>query len=564
MTKPVEKQKNKKKIIIPVAVVLSLLLVIGSGFVLASAPDEDDTIISGVYIGGIDVSGMTAEEAEEAVNSYVQELSGSSISLMVGENVVPVSAGSLGFQVEMQDVYEEAAGLCKKGNIVKRYKDKKRLEEEGLNYDLVYSFNEEAVRKVIEEQCKIFDQPAVNATIKRVSGEFEIINGSIGYELDVEASVGIAMDFLNNQWSPDNYVVALSVVETHPKGTSEELSKVQDLLATATTSYSTSGANRRGNVERGAELINGTVLYPGEEFSCYGVVSPITVENGYFMAASYAEGQVVESAGGGICQVSTTLYNAVLKAELDITQRSNHSMIVSYVDPAMDSAIAGTYKDLKFVNNTEAPIYIEGVTANKKITFNIYGMETRSDSRTIEYVSETLQETEPTVQIKVDAAVQFGAVSKESAHKGIVAKLWKIVKENGAEVSRTEVNKSTYAMSPERYTVGTANGTPEAIAELEAAIATQDMNMVNAVIGKYVTVPTDAVPVVDGDLAAEGNVAGGTVTPQQPTNNQQPTQTQAPIQTPTPATPTPQPTQKPTETETPQVGTPEPDTEVTE
>ena len=85
----------------------------------------------------------------------------------------------------------------------------------------------------------------------------------------------------------------------------------------------------------------------------------------------------VQSYGGGVCQVSTTLYNAVLKAELEVTQRSNHSMIVTYVKPSMDAAIAGDYKDLKFVNNLDAPIYIEGYTVGKDIYFNIYGQETR-------------------------------------------------------------------------------------------------------------------------------------------------------------------------------------------
>lgn len=547
---------RRKRILIPAIAVLCLL-VLGTGFVLAAGDDkEDNTIISGVTIGGIDVSGMTAEEAKEAVDHYVDALSGTSVTLMAGENPVEVSASSLGFHVEMTDVYEEAVGLCKKGNIVKRYKDKKHLEEEGIDYDIVYGFDENAIRAVLTEQCTAFDRPAVDATLTRSNGTFSVTEGTTGYQLDIEASVQIVLDFLKKQWNIYDTDVTLAMVETQPKGNKEELSKVKDLLATATTSYATSGANRRGNVERGAQLINGTVVYPGEEFSCYGVTSPITVENGYFMAASYAEGKVVESAGGGICQVSSTLYNAVLKAELEVTQRSNHSMIVSYVEPAMDAAIAGTYKDLKFINNTQYPIYIEGITAGKKITFNIYGVETRSANRTVEYVSEIVEEKEPTVEIKVNESMEFGKVAKDSSHKGIVAKLWKIVKENGLEVSREQVNKSTYAMSPERYTIGSANGTAEAVAELHAAAATQNMDMVNAVIGKYVSVPTDVVPVGDGDLAAEGNVTGATTPDPAPVQTQAPAVT--PVQTSAP-TPAPVQTPEPVHTEEPAPATPQPD-----
>lgn len=499
---------KKEKIGILAGVVFAACVMFVSAGCLYSwaSQDEEQTIAEGVRIGDIDVSGMTVEEARGAVEAYVQELSGSSVTLMVGENAVEVPVRELGLHIQMEDVYEEAQGLCKRGNIVKRYKDTKRLEKEGMQYPLGFAFDEGAVRQVIEEKCTVFDQSAQNAGLKRTGGGFQITEGVVGRKLDVEQSVQTVMNYLNTEWNRENAVIALTVAETQPKGTAEELSKVKDLLATATTSYSSSGANRCGNVERGASLINGTVLYPGDEFSAYQTVSPITVENGYFMAASYAEGQVVESPGGGICQVSTTLYNAVLKAELKVTARSNHSMIVTYVDPAKDAAIAGTYKDLKFVNNTDAPIYIEGITAGKKITFNIYGLKNETPGRTVEYVSETLEETEPVTEIKLSASANFGSVSSASPHKGVVAKLWKVVKENGTEVSRTEVNTSKYAMSPRRYTVGTANASPEAMAELQAAAGTQDINAVKAIIGKYGSVHNNEE--VPGDAAAEGNVTG--------------------------------------------------------
>lgn len=102
----------------------------------------------------------------------------------------------------------------------------------------------------------------------------------------------------------------------------------------------------------------------------YETVAPFTAENGYAMAGSYLNGEVVDSMGGGICQVSTTLYNAVLRAELEVVERSPHSMTVHYVELSEDAAIAGTYKDFKFKNSTDYPIYIEGYTTSvKKITF---------------------------------------------------------------------------------------------------------------------------------------------------------------------------------------------------
>ena len=110
---------------------------------------------------------------------------------------------------------------------------------------------------------------------------------------------------------------------------------------------------------------------------------------------------MVDSLGGGICQVSTTLYNAGLRAELEVVERSNHAMSVTYVEPADDAAIAGTYKDLKFKNTLDEPVYIEGVTSGKQVTFTIYGQETRPANRTLTFESVTLSTTEPGVQLSL-------------------------------------------------------------------------------------------------------------------------------------------------------------------
>ena len=133
----------------------------------------------------------------------------------------------------------------------------------------------------------------------------------------------------------------------------------------------------------------------------YETVAPFTAENGYAMAGSYLNGEVVDSMGGGICQVSTTLYNAVLRAELEVVERSPHSMTVHYVELSEDAAIAGTYKDIKITNNYSTPIYIEGTTAGKTLTFTIYGKETRPSNRTLAFESETLSTTpSPTQEIQ--------------------------------------------------------------------------------------------------------------------------------------------------------------------
>ena len=257
--------------------------------------------------------------------------------------------------------------------------------------------------------------------------------------------------------------------------------QVKDVLGTFTTSYSTSNSSRSANVANGCRLIDGTLLYPGDEFSCYDAVSPFTEGNGYYMAGSYLNGKVVDSLGGGICQVSTTLYNAVLLAELDVTERHNHSMIVTYVDPSADAAIAeSSGKDFKFVNSTDYPIYIEGHTgSDKKITFTIYGVETRDEGHSVQYVSEVLETINPQTEVLYpDATLPIGVVNITGAHIGYKARLWKIVKENGVEVSREVINTSSYKMVPRSAVVGISTPDPNAYNVLMEAIATNDINHV--------------------------------------------------------------------------------------
>ena len=241
-----------------------------------------------------------------------------------------------------------------------------------------------------------------------------------------------------------------------PKGTVEDLKKIKDLLGSFHTSFSSSGKERSGNVRNGTKLINGHLLYPGEQLSVYETVSPFTEENGYFLAGSYLNGLVVESLGGGICQVSSTLYNAVIRAELQVDERSNHSMIVNYVDISGDAAISGTTKDFKFKNNTNAPIYIESdASDSRKVVFNIYGQETRPANRTVELMSIETGRLAPEENTIEDPTKPVGYRAVRGGHVGYSGEYWRIIKVDGVETEREKINVSNYQSTPTTIIVGT-------------------------------------------------------------------------------------------------------------
>lgn len=478
----------KRKILAGLALALCTGLFCGSSVSQAGSMPKD-TIADGIFIDDVDMSGMTISEAVDAIDDYITGKTGSRITLNINNNWVEVTAGDMGLSCGNTGIVEEAFEYGKEGNIVQRYKIMKDLQVEPYTFDLEFDINEEKIRSIIEEKCTVYDVEATDATVTKSGDGFEITPGVTGVKLDVEASVEKVTEFMRSEWNGGDASVDLVCELDEPRGSEEDFAKVKDVLGTFTTSFTSSGANRTKNVTNGVSKIDGSILYPGETLSVYELCNPFTEANGYATATAYENGMEVDSVGGGICQVSTTLYNAVLKAELEVVERSNHSMIVGYVDPSMDAAIAGTYKDLKFKNNTDAPIYIEGKVVNKTATFTIYGHETRDTAnRKVTYKSEVLETTtaEPALVYVGNNSKPIGYKAiTQKAHTGYKAQLWKIVTVNGVEESREVVNKSTYKAAPAYCTVGTFWADPNATAAVNAAIATQDGPTIDATIAPY-------------------------------------------------------------------------------
>lgn len=452
---------------------------------------EEGTIKPGIYADTIDLSGMDESSASQAIQAYVDSLAAVEITLVAAnDQQVVTSAGEMGITWGNPEVVQEALEIGIHGNVIERYKVLKDLEHENQIYPIELSFNIESINKILSEKCTKYDQKAVNVSLKRENGSFKVIEGQTGYMLDVEASIDVVNDFLITQWNHEPVSIPLNVAVEEPKGSAQELSEVKDVLGSFST-YFNSGASRTGNIVNGCRLIDGVTLYPGEEFSMYNEVAPFTEKNGYYMAGSYLNGKVVDSLGGGICQVSTTLYNTVLQAELDVAERHNHSMIVNYVDPSADAAIAeSSGKDFRFVNNKDYPVYLEAYVSNKRVNINIYGKETRSADRKVTYVSEVLETINPPADtIYPDGSKPIGYIVTESAHIGYKAKLWKVVTENGKEVSRTQVNSSSYKMVPRSATVGTATADPNALNEINAAIGTANIDHIKNVIALLTAQP---------------------------------------------------------------------------
>lgn len=254
--------------------------------------------------------------------------------------------------------------------------------------------------------------------------------------------------------------IKLPVEITEPETTTEELEALlfRDVLATASTSFKT---NTKNNISRGinirlaARAIDGTVLFPGEEFSFNDVVGPRTPQKGYVIAHVYSEGRITNGYGGGICQVSTTLYNAALLANLQITERHNHMFTVSYVPLGMDAAVSYGYADLKFKNNTNYPIRIDAsVSDSNVLTFRIVGTNLYPDVK-VKLISRVVSVTRATTQYIDDPNLPAGTeVVVDKGMDGAVVDTYVQVY-NGKDLLKDyKIHQSVYRMLPRKVRRG--------------------------------------------------------------------------------------------------------------
>lgn len=289
-----------------------------------------------------------------------------------------------------------------------------------------------------EIHSEIFKQ-AVDATFTK--DPYKITASETG--LDFDMSVDEAKNMLASQ-DQEEYTIKLKVL--YPNVTTDDISleAFPDVLASYSTNYSSSGSSRANNVELATRKIDGTVLMPGETFSYNATVGKRTKAAGFQEAGAYSNGQVVSEVGGGICQVSTTLYNAVLRSNLEVVDRSNHMFMVGYVPIGTDATVSWGAPDLKFKNNRDYAIKIVATTSGRNVYVKIYGLHQDNDCdveiesyRTGTVAYKTTYTTDSSLGSGQTKVIQKGS-------NGSTSVTYKILKKDGEVVSKEVVSRDTY------------------------------------------------------------------------------------------------------------------------
>ena len=280
----------------------------------------------------------------------------------------------------------------------------------------------------------------------------------------------------------EEYIIPLKI--TVPEKTLADLGEeaFPDELGEYSTRYDPTNKNRSNNISLATEKIDGTIILPGETFSYNQTVGERTIEAGYKEAGAYAGGKVVQDVGGGICQSSSTLYNAVLLANLEIVERSNHQFLTSYVDASRDATVSWGSIDFKFKNNRTYPIKIEATSKNGVCTVSIKGIKEESEYEVV-IQSEILSYIPFTTKYENDNTLDDGEeVIKQSGYKGCTSEAYRILKKNGEVVSKTLLSKDTYNPMTKIIKKGTKE---EAITtESNENISNQETNKENEIINQ--------------------------------------------------------------------------------
>ena len=414
-----------------------------------------DTIYNGISVNDIDVSGKTKQQALQELQQEADvHLGSQKITIQQQEKSWEIPFSDLDVKYDIEAAVDEAWETGRTGELKERYKVVTDVAQDKLNIPISYTYDKQKVTQKLEEIAQEFNVEAKDSTMTRKNGTFQITEEQKGYAMDINKTAPKVEEMLEQNTGG---IVEPEVTVTEPKITKADNEKVTDLIGSYNTSYSANAAGRNENLRVGCNNIDGTVLAPGEVFSMNVGLGPQTYANGYKDAGVYVNGKVEQGVAGGVCQVTSTLYNAVILAELEIVERYPHSMTVGYVPLGRDAAVAGDYKDLKFKNDTEYPVYIEAYAKDGKVVCNIYGHEIHDAGHKVDF--EMVFEgtiPKPAEKITKDATKPEGYRQVTYTGKtGSKVSTYKIVTENGKEVSKEWFSSSTYRATPDEVTIGT-------------------------------------------------------------------------------------------------------------
>ncbi|HEK8920024.1 TPA: VanW family protein [Clostridioides difficile] len=442
---------NKKLVIAIGAVALVVIIFIG----IICIQFKGEKIAKNTYVNGVNIGKLTKSQAkQELAKKYKLE----NVEFNYNDKSWKVKSKDLNLSTDLDKTVENAYNLNRKsgffGNLSKTISANFGKKS---NLVVVINYDKNKLKAEMEKIAKEIDVDVKDATLD-ISGEkVKVIPDSDGLKMDISKS----MENFDNQTKKGNYKNELVVKATPAKVKKEQLANIDTNLGTYSTTFKTSQINRSINIKLATDNISNVLLMPGETFSFNKHTGKRSKENGYKSAPVIMEGEMEEDYGGGVCQVSSTLYNSVLYAGLEIVNVKNHTIPSSYVPKGRDATVADSGIDFLFKNNLKHPVYIKNYVSGNQIVCNIYGSAEDKQNITISTKLDGVSQT--TMKRVNDPTMPKGKekVDKSGRNAYSVSTYRTFNDANGKKIKTEKIANSYYPKKEGIILVGTMEPKPE-------------------------------------------------------------------------------------------------------
>ncbi|CAM2746045.1 VanW family protein [Hathewaya histolytica] len=355
--------------------IVLLIIMVGGAFgayVYSTVNKWSNLVYPGVKVGDVQLGGKTKEDAQKLLKEKYQDaVLKKKIVITANNKEYSIDYKKLDAKYNISETVEEVMKHKKEESTFNKFLAIKKKSPK--NVEMKFSYKQDYINSVISQVKKDVNREPKDATLTMISGSnFSVSEEKVGFKLQEDKLKKEILDKVNGKLDNEVIKIKASIETIKPKKTKDKLSTINSLISSYTTGFSSGKEGRINNIKLSTEAINGTVLMPGEKFSFNGVVGERTESRGYKKANVIINNEFVEDLGGGICQVSSTLYNTMIRSKIDPTERYSHTIASSYVDIGQDATVSWGGPDYSFVNTLDYPIYIKGYVTGNSVSFNVY------------------------------------------------------------------------------------------------------------------------------------------------------------------------------------------------
>lgn len=426
-----------------------------------------EKIVAGVHVGSLDLSDLSVMQANERLKLLSDKLVNTKVNLLYGENTWTVDAKTLGVSLDYENTLQKAIQIGHTGSILNQLRERHQVKRQGANIDPVVKINLSMLKKgILVKAGEIIREP-VNAGFQiMLDDTVKTVPGRMGTKLNYDT---LQRDIIQTLAKDNDQIVTveLPLITVPPQRDIQDILTmgINGLISRYDTQFDAGQVGRTYNIKVAAAALDDILISPEEEFSFNRVVGPRSSEAGYKNANVIINNELVQGLGGGVCQVSSTLYNAVLLANLKVTDRSNHSLPVSYVPIGRDATVVYDAIDFRFRNNKNYYIYVKSSVVGNTLTIKIFGnKEAAPRVEVASWVTETIN---PQIIYEKDPHIAIGEqVVKQKGNKGYKTTTVRYIWENGEKNTET-LPDSFYRPSNRIIAIGAAKEKPSVVIPLD-------------------------------------------------------------------------------------------------